>query len=102
MEQMSMTVKRLKEYAHPTKGPHGAASSKENLDCWADRAKSNSKIAPRASDGEMKLPSTGKMDVRDTGMGPKVSRKVDARMAAKQNPNFVGESSYMRGIRRDA
>jgi hypothetical protein len=98
------SIDRLKEYQKPNRKGNwnGAASDQANIDRWSARASENSKIAPRASDGEMKLPSTGKMDVRDTGMGPKVSRKVDARMAAKQNPNFVGETSYMRGIRRDA
>ena len=98
------SIDRLKEYAKPNRRGNwkGEASDQANIDRWTTRAAENSKIAPRASDGEMKLPSTGKMDVRDTGMGPKVSRKVDARMAAKQNSNFVGESSYMRGIRRDA
>jgi len=94
-------LERLKEYADPTKGPHGAASAQENLDHWSARATENSKIAPRAKGGEMKLPSTGKaMGTRDTSMRPKASRNADARAAAKADTNIVGDSDYLRGIRR--
>jgi hypothetical protein len=90
---------RLKGYANPQKGPHGAGRDQENLDYWSDRAKENSKIAPRASDGEMKLPAT-RVTARDTEMKPYRSRNVDNAMKeAKADLNDVG-SSYMRGVRR--
>jgi hypothetical protein len=74
-----------------------------NIDYWADRAATNSKLAPRAKGGEIDLPSTGKRIVlRDTASAPKVSRKVDARMVADKDTNFVGSSSYMKGIKREA
>jgi hypothetical protein len=97
-------IDRLKEYARPNRRANwnGAASDQKNIDRWSDRAADNSKIAPRASDGEMKLPATGKqVELRDTSSAPRYSRNADARMVAKDDVNHVG-SSYMRGIRRDA
>ena len=96
-------LSRLKEYSDPMRGPHGAASAQENLDYWSAHATENSKIAPRAKGGKMDLPSTGKrMDLRDTSMRPKASRNADARAKALADTNIVGDSSYMRGVRRDA
>lgn len=96
-------IDRLKEYSAPMKGPHGAASDEANIDAWSDRATANSKIAPRASDGPMKLLSTGKtMVVRDTGSKPFASRNVDRKMAGKDDPNNVGSSQFMPGVRREA
>ena len=93
---------RLREYADPARGPHGCGRDQANIDAWSARAKENSKIAPRASDGEMRLSST-KMDSRDTGSKPYRSRNVDNAMKeAKADLNDVGGSSYMRGIRRNA
>ncbi|MEH2547130.1 hypothetical protein V1283_003775 [Bradyrhizobium sp. AZCC 2262] len=92
---------RLKGYANPQRGPHGAGRDQKNLDYWADRAKANSEIAPRAS-RTMKLADTGKMDVRSSQMGPKVSRKVEARMAATSDMNVADDDNYMPGVRRDA
>ena len=99
----NLRQERINGYAR-AKGPGGEASDQKNLDYWADRATKNSEVAPRASNGAMKLPSTGKrVDVRDTTMSPKASRNVDARMAAKDDLNHEEEgSSYMRGIRRNA
>jgi hypothetical protein len=94
-------LERLKEYANPRHGPQGAGRDQKNLDYWSDRAEANSEIAPRASDGPMRLPST-KVNTRDTAMGPKVSRGVDARMKAKADINVAGGSAYLRGIRRNA
>jgi hypothetical protein len=78
---------------------HGQAS---RVQPWIDRATENSKISPRASDGKMKLPSTGgKVKTRDTSMSPRTSRKIDAAMAGKDpdDLNHLG-SSYMKSIRR--
>ena len=95
-------IDRLKEYADPMKGPHGAASSKENLDEWSARATANSEIAPRASDKPMKLPNSGKaMATRDTAAKPFASRKVDQAMGGKGDLNHVGSGDYMKNIRRD-
>ena len=96
-------LERLKEYADPMRGPHGAASAQESLDDWSARATANSKLAPRAKGGKMDLPSTGKrMNLRDTEMRPKASRNADARAKAMADTNIVGDSGYMRGVRREA
>lgn len=94
---------RLKEYQNPRHGPQGAGRDQANLDYWADCAKKNSQLAPRASDGPMKLPST-KVNTRDTAMGPKVSRNVDALMRGRGDLNHVtdGDSKYLATVRRKA
>jgi hypothetical protein len=91
---------RLKEYAKPLAGKyHGAASWQPNIDAWSERASDNSKIAPRASDGPMVEHDTGKkMEVRDSAMQPKTSRKVDALMAGKGDLNYSG--TYLPKVRR--
>jgi hypothetical protein len=94
---------RLKEYSNPMRGQPGAGRDEKNLEYWADRAKENSQCAPRATDKPMDLPATGKrQELRDTAMSPRTSRNADARMQAKADTNFVGDSSYMRGIRRES
>ena len=96
-------LERLREYANPGRGPHGAASSEENLADWSARATANSQLAPRAASGAMKLPSTGKgMNLRSTEMRPKASRNADARARAMADTNVVGDSDYLRGVRRNA
>jgi hypothetical protein len=93
---------RLKECSNPMHGPQGAGRDQANIDAWSDRATANSQIAPRASSGKMKLPSTGKaMATRDTSMKPYRARG-DARAAAKADKNFAGDSSYLPGLRRNA
>jgi hypothetical protein len=87
---------RIKEYSNPTRGWHGAGRDQENLDRFADRAKANSTIAPRASDGEMKLPST-KVNQRDTAMRPYAPRANIGTDATE--PNHEG-GPFMRSIRR--
>jgi hypothetical protein len=47
----------------------------------------------------MKLPST-KVTVRDTSMKPKIARNLDRLMKGKDDPNMVGDSDYMRSVRR--
>jgi hypothetical protein len=71
---------------------------------WEAEAHRNSKVAPRASNGPMKLPSTGrKMEARDTSMRPRTSRKVDAAMRGRDDLNHVSDGSdYMKSIRREA
>ena len=93
---------RVKEYANPRHGPQGAGRDQKNIDAWSARATANSQIAPRASDGPMKLPSTGKQTVRDTSMAPKAARKIDARSAAKSDLNYAGTGPFMKSIRRNA
>jgi hypothetical protein len=92
--------KRLKGYANPQKGPHGAGRDQANIDYWSDRATENSKIAPRASDGPMRLTSGKVMNTRDTGMQPYRSRNVDARMKALDDMDVAGDINFMPGVRR--
>ena len=40
------------------------------------------------------------MTTRDTAMRPKVSRNVDAAMKGKGDLNHVGDSDYMKSVRR--
>jgi hypothetical protein len=88
---------RLKEYA-AERGPKGASRDQANLDHWERRASENSKIAPRATNKSMELPSTGEVKLRPTSMAP--SRKGDARAEAKSDLNFVGSGSFMPKVRR--
>ena len=92
---------RLRQYQDPTAGPQGASRDARNLAQWSKRAEQNSQIAPRASDGPMRLPSTN-VSTRDTSMGPKVSRSVDAHMRGKSDENHVDEADYLPGVRRNA
>ena len=93
---------RLEQYADPMRGPHGCGRDQANIDAWSARAKENSKIAPRASDGAMHLPST-RMTARDTGMQPYRSRSVDNAMKeAKADMNVEGDGPFMRSVRRNA
>jgi hypothetical protein len=93
---------RLKAYSDPTRGPHGCGRDQENLDYWSDRAEANSAIAPRASDGPMRLTST-KVNTRDSSMKPFRSRNVDDAMReAKADLNDSGGGPFMRGVRRNA
>src|SRR4051812_45417570 len=92
---------RLKEYANPRHRPQGASRDQKNVDAWADRAAANSKLAPRATDGPIRLPSA-MVNIRNTAMAPKVSRGVDARMAGKADSNHVGGGPFMKSIRRQS
>ena len=96
---------RLKEYAKPLRPENwqGASRDMDCIDRWSDRATDESHIAPRASSGPMDLPSTTsrQMGLRSTKSAPRTSAEIDARMAGKDDQNFVGSSAYMRGIRRD-
>jgi hypothetical protein len=51
------TSEALRKYA--LDGVDGRSTTAA-LKYWSDRARENSQIAPRASDGPMKLPDTGK------------------------------------------
>ncbi|MGB6400471.1 MAG: hypothetical protein WBF73_33020 [Bradyrhizobium sp.] len=104
-------LERLREYARPTRRENwrGAGRDQGNIDRWSERASENSEIAPRASDKPMDLPSTTnrQLGLRSTKSAPRTdaatdARMVDARTAAKDDTNFVGDSSYMRGVRRNA
>jgi hypothetical protein len=108
-------LSRLKEYAKPLRAANwqGAGRDQENIDRWADRASANSELAPRArgpvgggppgthGKDAPEVPRTT-VRQRDSEMKPFEPRKVNARMAAKGDQNFVGSSEYMRGARRDA
>jgi hypothetical protein len=98
-------IERLKEYADPLRGPHGAGRDKENIRYWQNRAETNSDGADHRATGTQRAQahSTGKRPVdRPTSMAPREARKADARMVAKDDLNFVGDSSYMAGIRRES
>jgi hypothetical protein len=99
-------IERLREYSKPLRKENwqGASRDLANIDRWSNRAEENSDGADhRGSDGEVKLPDTGKRTyLRDTAMSPRTSRKVDAAMVdAKSDLNHVG-GSYLKDIRRNA
>ena len=100
-------AKRLKGYANPSRRENwdGESCDKANLDRWSARAAENSKVAPRARGGAMKLPDTGKMSRHDTAS--KMTAGAESgegriQKAAKADTNHAGDSSYLRGIRRNA
>jgi hypothetical protein len=100
-------IDRLKEHAKPLRKENwqGCGRDQANITRWSDRAKQNSQLAPRATGiDETVMPhSTGRqMDVRSTTTAPREARNIDKRMAAKDDQNFVGDSSYMAGVRRNA
>jgi hypothetical protein len=89
--------RRVEAYAK-MEGPSGACRDQKTLDYWADRAAKNSEIAPMASDGPMKLPST-KVKTRDTSMKPYAAR--NAREVAKSDRNHdAHDSPFMKSVRR--
>jgi hypothetical protein len=91
---------RLKQYDRPAKW--NGESTEKNIDKWSERASANSKIAPRAKDGEIDLPST-KVRTRDTAQKPFVKRSAEAMIkAAREDTNNVDSGNYCRGIRREA
>lgn len=96
-------IERLKEYANPSRRENwdGESCDKANLDRWSKRASENSKVAPRARGGEIKLPDTDSDEVSLHDTAAKPRRDADARAVAKADKNFVGDSPYMAGIRRD-
>jgi hypothetical protein len=63
---------RIKRYGRPSEWASGIANPEaKNLPEWSARASDNSKIAPRARSGEMRLPSTGgDVKLRDTSAPP--------------------------------
>jgi hypothetical protein len=67
-----LRTRRIAEYNRPGNKVSGIMDPEAgNLGFWQDRAKSNSKIAPRARGGEMRLPSTGgDVRLRDTASAP--------------------------------
>jgi hypothetical protein len=98
---------RLKEYAKSLRPENwqGETNDKANIDRWSARATNNSQLAPRATGiDETVMPhSTGKsMDTRSTTAAPREARSVDKRMVAKDDMNNVGDSPYLRGVRRQA
>lgn len=99
MKNVVTRKSRIEAYAR-MEGPCGAGRDEKNLDYWTDRAAENSKIAPRASDGPMKLPST-KVNARDTAMKPYVARGGNPRGIAQSDLNHDGsDSPFMKSIRR--
>jgi hypothetical protein len=94
---------RLKEYAKPNSGPKGATHGRQDrVDYWSNWATENSAIAPRASDGPMQLPDTGKVKLHSTKSSPRTLAEIDRHMARKDDLNHVavGGSDYMKSVRR--
>ena len=79
----------------------GASRDQGNIDRFSQRATANSELAPRASDGPMKLPST-KVNTRDTSMRPYKSQGEAMRREAMADRNIEGDSPFMRSVRRQA
>jgi hypothetical protein len=90
-----------KEYSKPLSGWQGAGRDQANIDRWSDRATENSQLAPRASDGPMKLPST-KVTTRETSMKPYRSQADSMRKEALADTNIAGDSPFLRSVRRQA
>ncbi|MGM4870665.1 hypothetical protein AB7645_05490 [Bradyrhizobium sp. 956_D2_N1_5] len=97
-------LERLKEYANPRRRENwdGETCDKANLDRWSERAAENSKLAPRARGGAMKLADTDKMDLHSTSDAPRRDKDADKRAVAKADTNTDGGSSFMRSVRRQA
>ena len=106
-------LERLKEYAKPTRRENwqGAGRDEANISRWSERATENSDGADHRATGTERAEahSTGKrVDLRSTKSAPRADAATDARMVddaravAKADTNFVGDLSYMRGIRRNA
>jgi hypothetical protein len=94
-------IKNLRDYKNPATYQPGPGRNPRNLDYWSARASENSwHGGDRASDGPMKLPSTGKVASRPTDMRPKIAHEIDRLMAGEDDPNMVGDSEYMRSVRR--
>ncbi|MCP3382858.1 hypothetical protein NLM31_21050 [Bradyrhizobium sp. CCGUVB4N] len=106
---------RLREYSRPTRRENwdGESCDKANLDRWSQRATENSKVAPRARGGAMRLPDTdsdgrgGKITAgAESGVGrlqKAAHADKDARAAAKADTNHASsESDYLASIRRQA
>ncbi len=93
-------IERLKDYANPVSRANwrGAGRDKANIERWQERATENSDgHKHRAKSGAMTLPDTGEVRLHDTS-----ERHIpaDPRARAKSDPNFVGSSKYMPGVRR--
>jgi hypothetical protein len=94
--------RRLKQYSRPTDKSwwHGEHYDPANIERWQARATENSKIAPRARDGEIELPSTN-VRTRDTSMRPLVKRSAEAIIKqARSDLDHVGEDDYIPRVRR--
>jgi hypothetical protein len=96
---MSRTTRIRDEYSKPDSNPNGASRDKANLDYWADRAASNSQLAPRASNGPMTLHNAAEPQ---PGGSPGKPFSGDARAAGKQLDHEPGATKYMPKARRTA
>jgi hypothetical protein len=90
---------RLRNYANPSHSEWRGSSTRENIDRWASRAKTNSDGADhRASTAkEPTLPDTGAMQVHSTN---RTAHMVgDPYAVARGTRNHIG-SDYMKSVRR--
>jgi hypothetical protein len=103
---------RIRDYATPSsKVWWDGRSNKEAIDRFAERARENSKLAPRALSGEVRLPETGNLNLHNTEKRP-TGDGNDARARAKAdlNHDVAGDTAYdaslskygVRGARRQA
>jgi len=87
------SLDRLNEYKRPGSSKlRGGGRDQKVIDAWSQRATANSQIAPRAKGGDIKMPAQKAMQIRDSAAAPKISRKVERKMAGKDDPNFVGST----------
>jgi hypothetical protein len=77
----------------------GEGRNMATVNYWQGHATENSKIAPHASDGPMRLPDTG-VKTRPTTMRPIHSTKVDALMRGNDELNHKRGVGSMPGVRR--
>jgi len=91
-----LRMERIKDYSQPGKWVSGIANQEE-ISYWSKRAEGNSKIAPRARSGEMRLPNTGgDVRLRDTASEP-VGFQGNPYPNAKGGSGYG--SSYMESVR---
>lgn len=89
-----MSKRNVYDEYSPKAGPRGTSTT-ENLKYWSGRAHANSKLAPRATDKPVRLPSTGGVaSVHSTSAEPRSKPAVDKRMT--DGPR----RGYMSGVRR--
>jgi hypothetical protein len=94
--------KRIEEYSKPASDVWWDGRSNEPaIERWQGRASENSKLAPRAKSGEVRLPTTGEMSLHSTHVRPGDGN--DARAQAKRDLNHDPVATlYAKGVRRNA
>jgi hypothetical protein len=94
---------RIESYGRPaSKEWWDGRSNKPAIDRWSERAAKNSDGAKhRASSGDVKLPSTGGMDVHSTHQS--AGQRSDPYDRARADKNHDDKlSDYLKGVRRES